>query len=260
MLKKLIKYDLAWISKNIVIFVALSLIVSILTRIGSNFTDSYIGNIVYLILKGCAIALIIQPIVNAAIRIWVRFGLTVYKDESYLIHTLPVTRATLYSSKVISAIIIMTATLLASLISYLIAFAEPEMLDKLKDIFANGAIVYVFVAIILCVVLEAIYAILCGFVGMLFGHRSNNGKIVKSIVIGMGIYFGIQTLMMGVIAACGLFNPDTQSLYSETINPNLNIETAAKYMVTVSTLCYTAADIGLYFTGKALLKKGVNVD
>ena len=48
MLKKLIKYDLLWVNKSMAIFFIISTILSILNRIISNFSNSYMGNILYI--------------------------------------------------------------------------------------------------------------------------------------------------------------------------------------------------------------------
>ena len=48
------------------------------------------------IMSGAFISLSISVIITCLIRIWVRFNVTLYKDESYLTHTLPIKRETIY--------------------------------------------------------------------------------------------------------------------------------------------------------------------
>ena len=73
MLRKLIKYDLLWINRVMVYYYALTIVLSVLMRIAENFTGSIMGDIVYGILRGFVIAAFANVIINAAIRIWVRF-------------------------------------------------------------------------------------------------------------------------------------------------------------------------------------------
>ena len=101
MLKKLIKYDLLWINKIMIIYFMISIIICTLTRIASLNTGTSIGNIIYQILKGVSISSIASVLINSVIRVWVRFRNSIYKDESYLTHTLPVSKCILYNSKII---------------------------------------------------------------------------------------------------------------------------------------------------------------
>ena len=50
-----------------------------------------------------AVIVAFNIIINNVLRFWVRFRQTMYGDESYLTHTLPVEKNTLYASKMLSA-------------------------------------------------------------------------------------------------------------------------------------------------------------
>jgi len=91
MLKKLLKYDLFYTYKIIIIYYALSLIFALLTRVFLNF-DTTLLNIIGSICSGVTITLMINIIINTLIRNWARFNINFYKDESYLTHTLPVSK------------------------------------------------------------------------------------------------------------------------------------------------------------------------
>ena len=51
------------------------------------------------------VIMIFNIIINTMMKCWVRFSHSLYKDESYLTHTLPVTKNELYDSKFIQALI-----------------------------------------------------------------------------------------------------------------------------------------------------------
>ena len=260
MLKKLIKYDLIWVNKSMSTFFIIALIISTLTRISSNFTSSFVGNIIYLILKGLTIGILVSLMINCIIRIWVRFRLNLYKDESYLTHTLPVKKQTLYNSKIISSIISLLISSLVILICIVVAFFDQSMIDRIKDIFNQSGSSIVFISVIITMLLELFYATLCGIIGLVIGHKSNNGKMPKSIIVGILLYFAIQFISFIVIIAVGLANENMRGLFNNQMANDLNFETAVKTLEITMNLVYTVFIIGLYFVGEKLFKKGVNVD
>ena len=105
MLRKLLKYDLKYMIKNMCIFYILSVFFAITTRILFEVEQSVIINIMGQISVGCMFAMLANILINAMMSCWVRFRRSLYKDESYLTHTLPVTKNQLYNSKFISTLI-----------------------------------------------------------------------------------------------------------------------------------------------------------
>ena len=111
MLGKLIKYDLENVNKILVIFYLLAVFFAVLTRIFFSIENSFIFDIIAKICSGTTIAMIVNILINNVIKLWVRFKYNLYGDESYLTHTLPIEKKTLYLSKIITSLI----TLLLSL-------------------------------------------------------------------------------------------------------------------------------------------------
>ena len=182
MLKKLLKYDLKWTLKNLIIFMGLGTFFSIIGRILDLTTDSLFFDIISGICKGAALSLTISALVNAIIRSWVRMGSNMYKDESYLTHTLPVTRSTHYYSKCIHSVICVVLTVMVILLNVFILYYSKENMEILKsslnmlasalDISAFGFIILVF----FIVIAEALFIIQCGYFGIIMGNRHNTKK------------------------------------------------------------------------------------
>ena len=105
MLKKILKYDLENIFKLLIIFYSLSLFFAFLTRILLNIENSFIMNILGQISSGVTISMIFNILINNLMRLWIRFKNNFYGDESYLTHTLPISKNTLYLSKFLTSII-----------------------------------------------------------------------------------------------------------------------------------------------------------
>ena len=262
MLKKLIKYDLIWMNKSMVIFFIISFIISVLTRVASYFDSSFIGNILYIVFKTCSIACISSTLINCVIRIWVRFRTNIYKDESYLTHTIPVSKNTLYDSKIISSFFTLLISLLSILLDFIIVFLDNTMLDKLKQIFSDGNNTFIFINILIIMVLELLHVAYCGIMGIIIGHKSNNNKVLKSILIGIGSYYIIQTFIYAIIFLLGLFNPDIKVLFSNNpnSNSNLNFESGVKSLVIIADIVYIAFITLMHLICKKIFNKGVNVE
>ena len=259
MLKKLIKYDLIWINKFMLIFYIITLIICTLTRIMDNYTQSFIGNIIYLILRGCAISCFVSILINCSIRIWARFNNSIYKDESYLTHTLPVKKDTLYNSKVLSMTISTLIAITVIIFSILLVFLNKDLINIIKEIFKNKDMTYIYISILIIAVLEIIYMISCGIIGLLIGNRNNNNKILKTIIIGIVLYFSIQLILLGIIYLVGLFNTSINDLFHSNIIIGNNIS-SVKSLVNLSGAIYIVFLTIMYFVGKHIFKKGVNVE
>ena len=98
MLIKLLKYDLKYMIKNMSVFYILSIFFAITTRLLSLLEQTVMIGILSKISSGCMIAMIANVVINVMMRSWVRFRDSLYKDEAYLTHTLPVTNNDLYKN------------------------------------------------------------------------------------------------------------------------------------------------------------------
>ena len=259
MLKKLIKYDLLWINRVMVFYYALTVLLSILTRIASNFTDTPFGGMLYDILRGVTIAAFVNVIINASIRIWERFRQNCYKDESYLTHTLPVTRGQLYDGKSLSALISIILALAVVIGSFFIAFWCDDLYQYFRHLTDFGDMGFVLGGVFATAILEVLYVIVVGIFGIVLGHRSNSNRVLCSVLIGMMLFFTLQTVLVAVIFVAGFFDDSIKSLFSS--NPDNSISFASyRTLIILSDISYLLLNVGLYFGGKKIFEKGVNVE
>jgi len=124
MLGKLLKYDLKWIYKLVIVFYALSIVFAIITRICSMIDNSMLFSILTQISAGFTISMLVNSLINGIMRSWIRFRENVYKDESYLTHTLPVSKNAIYLSKVLAAILCSFSSIVVIIASLFIPFGE----------------------------------------------------------------------------------------------------------------------------------------
>lgn len=263
MLGKLLKYDLKWVYKFIVVFYILALVFSLFSRIFSSIDNSLLFSILSGICNGFAIGMLISSLINTLMRSWTRFIRNIYKDESYLTHTLPVSKNNIYLSKVLTAIIALFTTTMVILICLFICYYSKENIEVLKNILELTASTYNTTVIKLILIfaiiffLELIFIMLVGYTGIIIGHKSNSNKIIKSIIWSFCMYIGTQAITLGLVFIMGLFNKDIMNIINTTNIVNIN---GIKYILVGGILIYIVYNIIYYFIGKYQLEKGVNVD
>lgn len=263
MLKKLLKYDLKSIFKFLIIFYSLALFFGILTRMFLSIENSFIMNIIGQICSGVAISMLFNILINNLMRLWIRFKQNLYGDESYLTHTLPIEKKTLYLSKVITAIITLFTSVVVIGLTIFIAYYSKENLEMLKNMLlpiANtygSTIIKILLAFLFIFFLEFANALQSGFTGIILGHKMNNAKTGYSVLFGFGAYMVIQIFALLMIFVMALFNRDVMNLFitNEIVNMNM-----VKVIIYLAITIYTITLLAGYFINLKLFKKGVNVD
>lgn len=263
MLKKILKYDLQYIYKVLVVFYILSILFALFTRAFWLFTNSTIFNILGYVASGCTISFIFSILINNIMRAWARFVKNTYGDESYLTHTLPVSKQTLYLSKFLSSIITMFTSVLVILLTVFIAYYSKDNLEALRSSLNMLATVYdssiikILMVILFVFFLEMSMLIQTGYTGIILGHKSNNNKMVKSIIYGILIYLATQVLTLLIIFAAGIFNNDIMQLFISNQVVNISV---VKFVMYLGLLIYIIYLIVYYIVDIKLFQKGVNVD
>ena len=264
MLIKLLKYDLKYMIKNMCVFYILSIFFAITTRLLSLPEQSVMIGILSKISSGCMIAMIANIIINVMMRSWIRFRDSLYKDESYLTHTLPVTKNSLYNSKFIQTLIFFFIGFVISLLSLFIAYYTADTWKFVKEyintitIGFNMSISFFIIIAIIVIFLELFNAIQCGFLGIILGYQRNNGKIGFSVLFGFIIYLIAQTLVLSLVFMYGLFDSTVMDLFKTgTISIDVN---AFKVLAILSSILYLIMIFSMSIIGKKLLNKGVNIE
>lgn len=263
MLKKLLKHDLKWIYKNLIVFYILSFVFSILSRFFLAFDHSSLLTLIGNVGCGISIGIMINIVINNLLRVWGRIIIHCYKDESYLTHTLPVDKKIIYLSKFLAAIISIVTSIVVIIITLFICYYSKENMEALFHSLQNVAVAYdstiffVLALAFLAFSVELILGLMAGYVGIVLGHRSNTGKMIRTIVYGLLLYFGMQFLVLGGIFLMGLINSDVMNLF--TSMDGIGIE-SLKVVLYTGIVCYIFEIIICYFWGKKQFQKGVNVE
>ncbi len=262
MLNKLLKYDLKYMLKSISVFYILSFFFAILTRVLGLLSETFINTLMYKISMGFLFAMLFNTSINTMIRSWVRFKESVYGDESYLTHTLPVTKKQIYQSKFLLTLIYSLVAFIVIVICLFIAFYTKDNWNILKDVInsiSTGLNIATFpfvVTMLLIIFLEIFNGIQSGFLGIILGHKSNNNKIAKSILYGFITYIATQLSLLLFIYICGLFNDTIMSLFTSNVLLDLN---AIKLVLGLGITSYLVITAVVYFLCIKKLSDGVNI-
>lgn len=263
MLRKLLKYDLKWIYQVIIVFYILAMIFSILGRVLVSIENSVIFHVLGQISMGIAISMMISSFINCFMRSWVRFVRNLYADESYLTHTLPVSKKMIYASKVLSSIICTFTTVLVVIVCLFICYYSKDNLEILKSMLEiaattyNTTVIKLLFLVSFILFLEFVFLILIGYVGIILGHKKNHKKIVYSILYGFGLYIITQMITLGLILLLGLFNSNIMNLIYTTDMIDMG---TIKLLLLIAIVIYIVYIFIYYMIGLKQLEKGVNID
>lgn len=265
MLGKLTKYTIKDIYKILIIFYILALFFAGMTRMFSETSSSLAGEIITSILSGVTISMIFNVLINNLLRMWANFRRNLYGDESYLTHTLPVTKAEIYLSKTLSTVISFFLNVVVIALTLFIAYGSKENLEFLKNMLFPfeemlGSDFYFFIiALFFILFLELVNAVQCGFSGIILGHKMNGGKIGFSVLYGFIYYTASQIFVVIATLIAGLFNDDVMKIFTETEGFVPSFETV-KLIIILALISYALAVVITYFINLKIFQKGVNVD
>ncbi len=263
MLKKIMKYDLKWLLKIILIFNCLGLGFAVVGRLVDLLPDTIFFKVLSGICKGASISLIISGLVNGIIRSWVRMINNLYKDESYLFHTLPVSKNVHFLSKVLSSIIVIFMSMIVLLIGLFIMYYNENMIEMIKqslnvisDSFNISAWLLIILLFLLLVV-EVISIVLIGNFGIVYGFSHNQNKLVKTCLYGLVSYATLTFIFLIIIFIVSLFNKSIFDVVFKASNMN---SSSLVILLTIGIIVYSIFTIALYFITNKKFNKGVNID
>lgn len=263
MLRKLLKYDLQSIFKFLIIFYSLTITFAVLKRIFFGIENSLMMSIIAEIFNGAAISMMVSTLINNFMRLWVRFRQNIYGDESYLTHTLPVTKTQIYLSKILTATITMFVSILVIGIALFISFYSKETITFIKNILLpiadayDSSILAILIAFLFIIFLEFTNILQCGFTGMILGNKSDSAKIGFSVLLGFIAFSVSQLFVLLVTFIVAIFNSDFMNLF---ITNDIVSIASIKNVIYMAMGSYSFVLIALTFINIKLLKKGVNVD
>ena len=243
MLKKLLKYDLKYIYKVLVVFYILVIFFAIFTRF-MLYKDIAIIKIFGQVCSGI--------IINNVMRLWARFYNNFYKDEAYLTHTLPISKKILFLSKFLTSVITILGSILVIILSLFIAYYTKDNYNLLLNMVSFKTLILVIILFIL----EMVLLVLSGYFGILIGQSKNEKKMFKTVLYGFISYIVNQILFILVIFIVGVINKDVAVIFES----NINNFTIINNLLSVGVWYYFILIIVYYYLCLYIFNKGVNIE
>ena len=261
MLNKLLKKDLG---RNLrwmwILFVA-TIAAAVLDR-GCKELGEYVGffKILAIFFDSIFYALAINVILQPFLRNFLNFTKSLYGDESYLTHTLPVTKRQIINAKYITAVTEIVLGFACLVVSLLIMFYTPTLFDELQLLLLLLGGIDLSVAVVLCLIIWLIVVEFLMFISIIFfaiviAYQAREKKVLKTFLFTVAFAFASSTVLaviMVIVLAC-----QGVDLASATLTLN---GTQLLSVVLTGITVYTTITIVFYFLCQKAFAKGVNVD
>ena len=260
MLNKLLKKDLQrnmrWLWILFVATIGLAILMRGCKALGENAIFFRILEIFLSVFYAVVVNVILQPF----IRNFMNFAKSLYGDESYLTHTLPVTKSQLITSKFLTALIEITLGFVTAVVALLIVFWTPDFYQTLQGLIfllvgVNLSPVLVLILLISLITVEFLMFIAMIFFAIVLAYRAKEKRIFKTFLYTCAMSFVAITIlavvMLGVLAMNGL----------DLSGTSLRLTAPALISVLVTGISvYALFTVVFYFLTKRAFNKGVNVD
>ncbi|MBR3554203.1 MAG: hypothetical protein IKN72_12575 [Clostridia bacterium] len=264
MLKKLLKYDLIWIDKFLMFYAIAPLVALGLEQFTNHMVNTR-SQTIWTILDRIAVNVLISAVaalfITAFVRSMARFHQTCYKDASYLTHTLPVARGTVYTEKFLAGLISLLGTGIVAALCLLIASVPHDGWNKVFDLLRRSDVRLFVLLGALVVAMELAFMLLTAMLGFVLGQRAVKGKTWRSVLLAAVLYVTLSAIPLLITFAAIRFIPSIHEFYYNSdgftsIRPfgplNLNFAIIAGTYAVVNSL--------LFVIGRRLFCKGVNVE
>lgn len=269
MLGKLIKHEWNATMKVLLPANAVLILITIIGRImlGTKLFET--DNEVIMVIGTLSLTLYILSLftvsIACSIYLAVRFYKTVYSDESYLLHTLPVTTHEIICSKTLIGsiwIIITSIFVMGSAAILIFGSIDPadmqslyrEMANGIETYFAGSSFAAIVILMIFMFISSAVYSILWIFLSISLGQMMTKHKVLGSFIAYGALYFLMQIITTISMFAFGIWKKAMDLSSAEAVIDYFN---AVFIMSLVITLVFSVAS---YFVTNYMMKNKLNLD
>lgn len=263
MLGKLFKYDFKNLLRQMIPFYVVISVIAVFFAISHYLPASGFKSLILdYLFQPIMTAVICSVIFNAIIRAWIRYKQNLYGDESYLIHTLPVTKTDIFASKILSSSLIIVLSIAVSLAALLLANASGDLIvrvidaiDSISALTGTSSVVWGITAAML-ILLEIITVMCAGFFGYTVGFRFEDKKLLKGFIFGGLAWGASQAIVLGCMLGTSIFCPATMVFFT-----NGAVDTKIiPILMYASGIGYFISAALQYYLASKFLRSGVNVE
>ena len=260
MLVKLLAYNLQHLIKPILIcagLTALTALIFYFTQYDTEFIthDTWTEEIIHaspfivfvhgLFYNLYAICGVVLTVITL-IRIWSLFQKNLYSDEAYLTYTLPIKRHIIWASHCLAAliaiIICMTTILLSNLCFNQDFISAPFQFGADHEPLLNTISYF-------CLILQLSFIAVCGFLGIILGHRHTKQTELFSRLWGFIVFTLGEALLLLTIFLFTKLNPAMQEIFQQA-RPSIE---CLQSLITLVAIVYAIYLLILYPVCQKLL-------
>ncbi len=274
MLMKLFKHE--WMVLTKVLLPAMAVLL-VITVFGCMFlgnlrtgTDSLLAQAFSALGLALYIITLIAITCGVYIYIIVRFYKTMYSDEGYLTHTLPLNVHQLIISKGAAASLwIMISTLITtvSVVILILSLIPASEYQNAQQDFRNlinsynqassVSIFWLVVLLVLSVIISSIYSFLFFSASMSIGQLFTRHKVLGSILAYFGIYTVLQIVIFVVMLATGFYS---YMVLSSNFSTPDGIISYMFTIINISLITSVLTCVGFYYVTYHFTNKKLNLD
>lgn len=261
MIKKLVKYDIKNMSKILVYLYVVTLGLAILTRLISLGNSIQVIDIISKVFAGITYSAVANVIINNFTNILRVFIYSFYKDESYLTHTLPVTKGELLLSKYIASFILTVISVLVSVVAILIIHYSNTFFDTIRFLLEMGLSSFnMSIELFLLLFVLLLFVQLCCIISMTFtsvikGNTYNSKRTLKGLLWFFVYYFGASLIVLLVALIVFAISGNIGLFLAATLTGD-----AITMLLVIALVVYAIIAVWSSYVSYRLFKKGVNVD
>ena len=261
MIKNLMKYDIKKMLRIVIYIDACAILLAALTRLVGIWDNIQLIYIIKQFFQGFAYSAIASVLINTFIHILAVFITNFYKDESYLTHTLPVTKSQLLISKYLSALISVVSSVAVCFVSLFIMLYSKGFVEGFKMFIKTAVSDFnVPVGFFIFMLVYIVFAQLSSIMSMTFSavikaNCYNSGRKIKGLLWFFAYYSLTALAVFAICAIVFLVRGNIGELLAEKMS-----QSAFMSVIIIGAVMYTASAVFFYFFSDRMFKKGVNVD
>jgi len=261
MLSKLLKNDLKknmrWLWIIFVTTIAIALLDRGCKELANNIA---FFKIISIILDSVFYSLAVNTVLQPFLRNTFNFTKSFYSDESYLTHTLPVTKKQLINSKYITALIEVVTGFAVLVSSILIMYASPSMFDTLQlllsTVISGNLSIYLILALMaIQILVEFLMFLSIIYFAIVIAYREKEQRVLKTFLITFAMASIALTILSIVMVIIMLINGIDLASDTLILSPQAFLS-----IIFTGISVYSIVTVVFYFLTKKMFTKGVNVD
>ena len=235
MLSKLIKHDFISLNKSLIVIYLLSIVSTFIVLISSSFSGDF-AIATEAISKDFVLICLLISLIVPFFKCFFNIKDSLYNNEGYLTHTLPISKGTLYDGKMFSAIFTLIISWIIFACCFMSTFSGMNIIKLFLNVVNDSEMLTTSIDTVSLAFTHLLFIFMSCIVGLILGSRVRKNKDSMTFLFGSLIYSLVNLVVFYLIKIFDL----NYFIYMAIIFGILNIV--------------------LYFIGREIFKKGVNLE